>query len=91
MVGLVPKMAARLDRSHSMEIRRKIQTSQLINRLQSEALGEIELSDGQRDSAKFLIHKAIGNPTQEILAEHDGKLVVEIVTQGVAREQTDEG
>ncbi len=64
-------------------VRDKIQASQLINRLQHEALGELELTDGQRDSAKFLISKAIGNPPQEILSEHDGKVIVEIRHQGV--------
>lgn len=72
-------------------VREKIQASQLINRLQSEALGEIELTDGQRDSAKFLINKAIGNPPQEVLTEHDGKLTVEIITQGAPHGEADCG
>ena len=75
-------MAARLNRRHSDMVRDKIQATQLIKRLQDEALGELELTDGQRDSAKFLISKAIGNPPQEILSEHDGKVIVEIRHQG---------
>ncbi len=77
-------MAARLNRRHSDMVRDKIQATQLIKRLQDEALGELQLTDGQRDSAKFLISKAIGNPPQEILSEHDGKVVVEIRHQGVS-------
>jgi hypothetical protein len=83
-------MATRLNRRHSQMVREKIQAVQLINRLQSEALGEIELTVGQRDSAKFLIHHAIGSPPQEVLAEHDGKIIIEIVPQGGAHVETDE-
>lgn len=46
---------------HQDSVRAKIQASQLINRLQKDAMGELELTDGQRDSAKFLVHKILGN------------------------------
>lgn len=58
-------MAARLNKRHSDMVRKKIQTSQLINLLQDHALGEKEISDSQRDSAKFLINKSISNPPAE--------------------------
>lgn len=51
----------RLNRRHQDMVRSKIQASQLVNRLQDEALGKIELTDGQRDSAKYLLHKILGN------------------------------
>lgn len=52
-------MAARLNPRHDDEARKKIQTSQLINRLQGDALGEIELTDGQRASIKILLGKSL--------------------------------
>lgn len=64
-------MAARLNRLHQESVKQKIQTSQLINRLQKHALGEIELSDSQRDSIKFLINKTVSNPPTEL--NHGGQ------------------
>ena len=52
-------MAARLNPRHDDEARKKIQTSQLINRLQGDALGEIELTDGQSASIKILLGKSL--------------------------------
>lgn len=52
-------MAARLNARHDDEARKKIQTSQLINRLQGEALGEIELKDGQRKAIEILLRKSL--------------------------------
>ena len=54
-------MPVRLNRRHQDMVRSKIQASQLIRVLQEEALGERTLSDGQRDSAKYLVHKILGN------------------------------
>lgn len=59
--GVGNPVGVRLNRRHQDMVRSKIQASQLINRLQAEALGELELTDGQRDSAKFLVHKILGN------------------------------
>lgn len=63
-------MAKRLQPRHQDEIRKKIQASQLINRLQAEALGQIELTDGQRESAKFLLTRCISPPVPK---DDDGK------------------
>lgn len=52
-------MAARLKRFHSEEVRAKIQTSQLINRLTQHALGEIELTPAQVRSIEILLKKSI--------------------------------
>lgn len=59
-------MAARLNPRNSELARQKIQTTQLLKRLQDEALGKISLTNGQRDSAQFLINKALGNPPQTV-------------------------
>lgn len=71
-------MAARLNNRHQDMIRQKIQVSQLINRLQKEALGEIELTQGQRESAKFLIGKVLSNPPEDKNLSVDGELTVMI-------------
>lgn len=53
-------MAARVRKiRHDEETRAKIQTSQLINRLQSHVLGKVELSPTQVRSAEILLKKTI--------------------------------
>ena len=52
-------MAARLRRAHQDSIRAKIQTSQLINRLEGHALGEVELSATQIKAIEVLIRKTL--------------------------------
>jgi hypothetical protein len=54
-------MAARLKPKHQEDIKAKIQTSQLINRLNNHIDGSIELSSTQIDAAKFLINKMLSN------------------------------
>lgn len=69
-------MAARLNPRHQEMVRAKIQTSQLINRLQDHAFGRMEMPDSQRDSAKFLIGKSLSNPAESKTVTHDGKVTV---------------
>lgn len=69
-------MAARLNPRNSELARQKIQTTQLLKRLQDEALGKIELKDGQRESAKFLVNKSLGNPPEQIDANVNGNITV---------------
>ena len=54
-------MAARLNNRHQDMVRQKIQAAKLINLLQEEAFGQRTLSDGSRDSAKFLLNKTLSN------------------------------
>lgn len=68
-------MAARLNRRHSDEIRAKIQTSQLINRLQKHIDGELELSSTQIDAAKFLINKTLSNAPTQIEQSIEGEIM----------------
>lgn len=63
-------MAARLNPRNQQSVRDKIQATQLVKRLQDEALGLIEMTDGQRDSAKFLLSRCISPPTPR---DDDGK------------------
>lgn len=57
-------------------VRQKIQTTQLIKRLQDEALGTLELTDGQRESAKFLVNKSLANPPEDKNLNLSGDLTV---------------
>ena len=62
-------MAARLRKTHQDDVRTKIKTSQLINRLNKHIDGEIELSASQVDSIKFLVNKTLSNAPQIIEQE----------------------
>jgi len=52
-------MAARLNPRHSELVLRRIKTSQLVNRLQDNALGKIVLTPEQIRSATFLIERTV--------------------------------
>lgn len=52
-------MAARINRAHDEKTRAKIQTSQLINRLQDNAFGKVELTNGQLKSIEILLKKTL--------------------------------
>lgn len=52
-------MAARLRPQHQENVRSKIQTSQLINRLQDHALGIVELTATQIKAIEVLIRKTL--------------------------------
>lgn len=71
-------MAARLNPSHDAATRDKIQTSQLINRLQSFAFGNCEMTGDQVRAALGLIKKTLPDLTQGDL-NVKGNVTVEIV------------
>lgn len=52
-------MAARIRKHHQDEVRLRIQTSQLINRLTDHALGNTELSATQIRAIEILLKKSI--------------------------------
>jgi hypothetical protein len=52
-------MAARIRKHHQDEIRAKIQSSQLVNRLTDHALGGVELSATQIRAIEILLKKSI--------------------------------
>lgn len=59
-------MAARLNPFNQESVKQKIQASQLVNRLQKHAFGEIEMTPTQIDSAKFLLNKRLSNAPTEV-------------------------
>lgn len=72
-------MAARLNPRNAESTRQKIQTTQLVNRLQGHALGTVEMTSTQIDAAKFLINKRMPNPPEQKDIKLDASLTVEIV------------
>jgi hypothetical protein len=52
-------MPARLNPRHQQMVRDKIQASQLINRLEAHAMGEVELSATQVRSIEVLLKKVV--------------------------------
>jgi hypothetical protein len=67
-------MATRLNNRHQESVKAKIQASQLINRVQKHALGELELTPTQLDANKFLINKIISNAPTEQYTELAGEI-----------------
>lgn len=78
-------MAARKNLSHDQRTREKIQTSQLINRLQSFANGEIELTTGQIKAIEVLLKKSLPDLSSvELSGQVDQNISVsEIILRGV--------
>ncbi len=52
-------MAARLRKTHQDDVRAKIKTTQLINRLENHALGKVDLSTTQIKAIEVLIRKTL--------------------------------
>ena len=52
-------MAARITRQHDEMTRRKIQTSQLINRLNNHAVGKCDMTNTQVRAAEVLLKKVL--------------------------------
>lgn len=59
-------MAARLNPFNQQEVKNRIQATQLVKRLQDHALGTIEMTATQIDSAKFLLNKRISNAPTDV-------------------------
>jgi hypothetical protein len=77
-------MAVRLNPRNAESVRQKIQVSQLINRVQSHALGEVEMTSTQLDAAKFLLNKRIPNPPTEVSGPDGGAIPIEATVKLVS-------
>jgi hypothetical protein len=51
--------APKRNRGGEPDVRAKIQTTQLVKRLQDDALGNIKLEDGRRKSIEILLRKSL--------------------------------
>lgn len=77
-------MAARIRKFHTDEIRAKIQTSQLLNRLTDHALGKVELSATQVRAIEVLIKKTLPDLSSvDLNAHHSGEVVASVVFKGL--------
>lgn len=65
-------MAARMRKLHQDDVRAKIQTSQLVNRLESHALGTVELSATQIKAIEVLIRKTLPDLSAVEMTGEDG-------------------
>lgn len=75
-------MAARLNPRNAESTRQKIQTTQLVKRLQGHALGEIEMTSTQIDAAKFLINKRMPNPPEQKDLHLSGEVAHRLIING---------
>lgn len=65
-------MAARLNKLHQADVRAKIQTSQLINRLTDHAHGKVELTNTQVRAIEILLKKTIPDLSAVEMTGEDG-------------------
>lgn len=82
-------MAARLRKTHQDEVRTKIQTSQLINRLTNHAFGELELSNTQLRAIEILLKKSLPDLSQVELTGADGGPVQQDMKLSITFVKTD--
>lgn len=68
-------MAARINRKHDEKTRLKIQTSQLVNRLQSFANGDVELTRDQIKAIEVLLKKSLPDLSSMSVEGPDGSSV----------------
>lgn len=73
-------MAARLRTMHQEDVRAKIQASQLVNRLEKQAFGEIELTPSQLKAIEILLKKSLPD-LQSVQLTGSADDPVEIVTR----------
>lgn len=73
-------MAARLRKTHQSDVRAKIKTSQLVNRLEDHALGTLDLSASQIKAIEVLIRKTLPD-LQSIEHKGDAENPIETVTR----------
>ena len=82
-------MAARLRKTHQDDVRTKIQTSLLINRVQKYAMGELsddEVSSNRLNAIKLLLAKSLPDlQSIEITGDADNPLAISEITRTIVR------
>ena len=84
-------MAARIRKKHQEETRSRIQTSQLINRLQNHALSEEvnELKPSQLKAIEILLKKSLPDlQSTEITGDNDAPVALKVIT-GIPKKSDD--
>lgn len=78
-------MAARLSPQHDAHTREKIQTSQLVNRLNKIALGEVEVDSVQLKAIEIALRKTLPDLSNITLQGPGGGAIPLTVVSGVPR------
>lgn len=78
-------MPARMRKTHQDDVRTKIQTSQLVNRLTDHALGKVELTATQVQAINILIKKTLPD-----LTSVEGTLKADVNVSAVTHRVIDE-
>lgn len=73
-------MAKRITLTHSADVRTKIQTSQLINRLTNHAIGKVELSQTQVKAIQILLAKSLPDLSSVTLRGDENSPVKQVIT-----------
>lgn len=76
-------MAERIRKHHQDDVRKKIQASQIVNRLTAYFNGEIDLSAGQVQTAKILLDKSISNAPTILAGDEDNPIAFKEVRRTV--------
>lgn len=76
-------MAARLRPKHQDDVRKKIQASQIVNRLTDYFNGKVELSAGQVQTAKILLDKSISNAPTILAGDEENPITFKEVRRTV--------
>jgi hypothetical protein len=85
-------MAERLNKNHSESCLKRIRTSQLLNRVQDHALGQVEMSKTELTAACFLIERTLAKAEAPKELKVSGELtLVEILRQASQPESPDGG
>ena len=75
-------MAARKDNHHTQTVRDRIQTTQLLTRLQNNALGKLkkQMTTGQIQSTRIVLAKAVPDLKQtELTGQEGGPLTIKVI------------
>jgi hypothetical protein len=77
-------MATRKILSHDTQTREKIRTSQLINRLESHAFGEVELTQTQVRAIEILIKKTLPDlASVELTGDKDNPVALQLIKRTI--------
>jgi hypothetical protein len=77
-------MATRKILSHDTQTREKIRTSQLINRLEKHAFGEVELTQTQVRAIEILIKKTLPDlASVELTGDKDNPVALQLIKRTI--------
>jgi hypothetical protein len=82
MSGGLSQLAARSRLQHQEEVKKRIQTSQIVNRLNAQALDKIKMTPMAVKAAEILLRKTI--PDLKAI-EHTGDIDMSLRVEGIKR------